>query len=333
MKNTEIENQTYLVDVHGEKLIFESKREEENIDIETKRINKIMKEIKSLDYLFKLSTWKIFFTWVKENYKDVLILISGTGAIIQIKELANINLSYIKFFSATQLISDGVLVLLIAIIMTIAIVISVKLLSLIPVIEQIAIDTEKQKSFHFFEKYCRYFCTFIGSVVFAYGFTDITAGVIQKDIIFFTIFIAVILAFLAYTGMYYSVFDDYLSKTNDKFILFGKYNFKSYYRSFNRFMLIATAMTMIIVLLKSTVLIYAAARLPYNLENYNNLRKRIESEYKDITYYKLLYYNDVYAFIEIKKDKDSEAKVIIYKTDAIIFGSNLYKKQDDKDTE
>lgn len=330
MKNTEIENQTYLVDIHGEKLILESKKEEENIDIETKRLNKIIKEINSLGKFFKLSTWRIFFEWVKENDKAVLIGISVIGAIIQLKELASINISYIRFFSATQLISDGILVLLIAIVMTIAIVISVKLLSLIPVIEQIAIDTEKEKSFHFFEKYCRYFCTFIGSVVFAYGFTDITAGVIQKDIIFFTIFIAVILAFLAYTAAYYSVFDDYLSNTKDTFRLFGKYDFKSYYRSFNRFMLIATAMTILIVLFKSTALIYAAARLPYNLENYNNVRERIESEYKNISHYRLLYYNDSYAFVEIKKDKDSEAKVVIYKTDAIIFGSNLYKKQDDK---
>lgn len=330
MKNTEIENETYLVDIHGEKLIIESKKEEENTDIETKRINKLMKEIKSLSYFFKLSTWKTFFKWVKENDKAVLIGVSVIGAMIQLKELANINISYIRFFSATQLISDGILVLGISIIMTIAIVISVKLFSLIPVIEQIAIDTEEGKSFHFFEKYCRYFCTFIASIVFAYGFTDITAGVIQKDIIFFTIFIAVILAFLAYTGLYYSVFDDYLSKTNDKFLLFGRYNFKSYYRSFNRFMLIATAMTVLIVLFKSTALIYAAARLPYNLENYNNVKEIIESEYEDINYYKLLYYNDTYAFIEIQKDKDSEAKVVIYKTDAIIFGSNLYKKQDDK---
>lgn len=319
MANIENKNKIHLIDMNGDKLTVDIREEGEEDLKGDENIEEIITAVKSLNVLFKINTWKNAFEWSKDNISAVLIWISGIGAIIQIRELASIHVSYIKFFSVTQLISDSALVLLMATFIIIIAFITTKFLTPTLVARQLIIDIKKDRSFSYFEKYVRYFCMFLGSVACVGAFMEIRATDIQKDMFFSMILISFIFAFLTYSAFYYSVFDDYLQKTKDRFMLFGKYDFKGYYRSFNRFMVIATAMVICIVIFKSIFLFPSASRLPYNLENYNKVIKKIEEDYKDLNYYKLLYFNDMYAFIEIKRNKDKESKILIYKTDDLIF--------------
>ena len=60
---------------------------------------------------------------------------------------------------------------------------------------------------------------------------------------------------------------------------------------------------------------------PYNLDNYTNLEERIADDYNGIEKqdYELLYFNDLYTFIEIEKPQDDKKKVVIYKTEDVLF--------------
>lgn len=321
MNNTE--NEIYLIDIYGDKLtpnIKEKEEEEEEEDLKGDETTKeIITAFESLKTLFKMKTWKRAFEWSKDNLSTVLIWISGLGAVIQIKELASIHVSYIRFFSVTQLISDGALVLLMTISIVIIAFVTTRYLNPKIVAKQLIIDVKKNRSFSWFEKYARYFCMFLGNVVFARAFMDITVTTIQKNVVFSIISIAFILAFFTYSAFYYAIFGVYLEKTKDSFILFSKYNVKNYYRAFNRLVIMATAISIVIIIIKSMFLIQAASRLPYSLENYNKAMGKVEADYKDLEYYKLRYFNDTYAFIEIKKKKETKSKIVVYKTDDLIF--------------
>lgn len=319
MNNIENKDAIYLVDVHGEKLTVKKKVDEDEDLKGDENIEEIIDAIKHLKILFKLNTWKGFFEWSKENMSTVLIWISGIGALIQIRELARIHISYIRFFSVTQLISDGALVLLIATFIVVLAFLTTKFLTPKLVTRQIRINIKKERSFSTFEKYVRYFSTFLGSALCVVTFMGIGAADIQKNTVTYMILIACMYAFLTYTGFYYTAFDEYLEKTKDKIILFGRYDLKSLYRSFNTFMVIATVMVIGIIIFKSLFLFTSALRLPYNLENYNKLTERIEEDHKGLSYYKLRYFNDTYTFVEIRKDKALESNIVIYKTDDLIF--------------
>lgn len=321
MNNIENKNKIYLVDLNGERLTVENKKEdkEEEYLRGDENIEEIIDAIKSLNILFKLNTWKEFFEWSKDNMSTVLIGISGIGAIIQIKELASIHVSYIRFFSVTQLISDGALVLLTATFIGVTAFITSRFLTPKLVARQIKIDVNKGKSFSVFEKYVRYLAGLMGSIICVVAFAEIRATQIQENTYFYILLIAFMYAYLTYSGLYYSVFDEYLQKTNDEFMLLKKYSFKGCYKALNTFMIVATAMVIVIIIFKSMFMFPAALRLPYNLENYNNIKNKIEKDNSDIEYYNLRYFNDTYAFIEIKKYKESKSNILIYKTEDLIF--------------
>lgn len=54
--------------------------------------------------------------WMKENIQFVILIPTLIGGIWQLIELSRISISFIRFFSVTQLISDGLLVLFILIV-------------------------------------------------------------------------------------------------------------------------------------------------------------------------------------------------------------------------
>ena len=56
---------------------------------------------------------KIFFEFIKNNISVILLLPAILGGFWQIIELSKMSISYIRFFSATQLLPDGLLVLFI----------------------------------------------------------------------------------------------------------------------------------------------------------------------------------------------------------------------------
>lgn len=316
MDDIENKNKNYLIDVHGEKIIVEHKEKgfKNNEDK-----SKIAKAFKVLFSLLTVATLKKSFEWSKENTSDVLILISGVGAIIQIYELARINISYIRFFSVTQLISDGALVLLMAVYIAIVWAISTVVITPTNVLEQLKKNIEENKSFTLFEKYWRYLATVAATLIAIGASNDIKSLDMKEDVFFAMGMIATILAFIRYSTIYYKIFGSYLQTTNDTCMLFGKHNFKGLYKIFNKGMILITNVAIAIIIINALIMFPAASRLPYNLENYEQISEKMEERYGKISYYKLLYFNDTYAFIEMKKTENAKSKVLVYKTDDLIY--------------
>lgn len=280
--------------------------------------NYIVETVKKLSILFELSTWKNVFEWSKQNTSTALVWISGIGAIIQVIELISIHPSYIRFFSVTQLISDGSALLAIFILVTITYVVATIFMPQ-HIIKAMIGDINKKGSFNNYDKYMRYIAISIGCCIAAKAFMELNIDEIKREMTFYIIVIAVIIAFLRFALEYYNTFDKYLQETSDSIRIFGKFDFKYYYKAFNKFMRLATIMTIAIMSLKSTYFFIKASRLPYSLENYEIINDRIISDYKNLENYETLYFNDVYCFIKIKKNNEEQNKVIVYKTDEIMF--------------
>lgn len=280
--------------------------------------NYIVETVKKLSILFEVSTWKSVFEWSKQNTSTALIWISGIGAIIQVIELISIHPSYIRFFSVTQLISDGSVLLAIFIIVTITYVVATILMPH-HIIKAMIGDINKKGSFNNYDKYMRYIVTSIACFITARAFMELNIDEIKREMTFYIIVIAVMIAFLRYALEYYNTFDKYLQETSDSIRIYRKFDFKYYYKAFNKFMILATIMTIAIISLKSTYFFIKASRLPYNLENYEIINDRIISDYRNLENYETLYFNDMYCFIKIRKNNEEQGKVIVYKTDEIMF--------------
>lgn len=80
-----------------------------------------------LDELYAMS--KKLFIKVKDNLGTAIVIPTVLGGLIQLVELGSINTSYIRFFSASQLIPDGLIVVLTVIFVSIVFIIYNKLLS------------------------------------------------------------------------------------------------------------------------------------------------------------------------------------------------------------
>ena len=308
MDDVENKNKNYLIDVYGEKIVVEHKNK-----------SQIVKAFRVIYSLLTVATLKRSFEWSKENTSDALILISGVGAIIQIYELARINISYLRFFSVTQLISDGAVVLLMVVYIAIVWAISTVIIVRTDIHEDLKADIEKNERFTLYHKYWRYLAIVICTFVSIGASNDVRYFNIGENIFFAMGILGAALAYIRYSTMYYKIFGVYLETTNDTFMLFGRCNFKFLYKIFNKGMELTSKIAMVVIIANAMIMFPAASRLPYNLENYEQISEKMEERYGNINYYKLLYFNDTYAFIEMKKTKDSKNKILVYKTDDLIY--------------
>ncbi|MDC4645939.1 hypothetical protein OHV73_19020, partial [Acinetobacter baumannii] len=60
-------------------------------------------------FIFK--KYSISFTQLKENLPIILIIPTSLGGIWQLLELSNLGIPYIRFFSVTQLLPDGLVII------------------------------------------------------------------------------------------------------------------------------------------------------------------------------------------------------------------------------
>lgn len=63
----------------------------------------------------------INYTWIKDNIAIILLAPTFAGGFWQIMELARLDTSYVRFFSISQLVSDGLLILFVILIYSLAV--------------------------------------------------------------------------------------------------------------------------------------------------------------------------------------------------------------------
>src|SRR5688572_10530525 len=64
--------------------------------------------------MMKILKKEITYDWIKENISVLVLAPTIVGGLWQLLELAFIDIAYIRFFSISQLVPDGILILLIS---------------------------------------------------------------------------------------------------------------------------------------------------------------------------------------------------------------------------
>ena len=290
--------------------VDKSKKEEPVVEepvVEEPVVEDSSGDFKNLSFQEKMlnkKTWQDGFNLTKENIGITLILISGLGAVIQIIELMKIDISYLRFFSVTQLSADGALAsitVLLSFIVYRLHLITYTSLSIIPRLEK-AIENKDNR--YFPNELMHVIGLFIGvkgAAIFLnrefFGDRIIELGIISS----------MMLATLYFVSKYFLLVRKFFKVTNaSKQLLIPS----------NLLAVISVGMTMY-ALAKVAGIYIELYRIPTpeRLDNYQYLESRIERDYGITEKYKILYFNDRYTFVEIEKDK----RIIIYKTDDVLF--------------
>lgn len=264
-----------------------------------------------LDELCAMS--KNLFFKVKDNLGTAIVIPTVLGGLIQLIELGSINTSYIRFFSANQLIPDGLIAVLILILASIIFTIYKKLFSK-------NLNLLNLTNFVNLPSYSMviYFAVislfFLGSIYYLYNY-DTYMSIQDIPIILLAFNVAFLALVLHVKDVSFAL----------SFYILRKYNTDKFIVEASRYYSFCIGLVLLIIfLLLSIKLVLTqldSINQPYNLDNYANLEERIADDYNGIDKqgYELLYFNDLYTFVEIKKPDDKEKKVAIYKTEDVLF--------------
>lgn len=268
----------------------------------------------SFQGLTKLTKNKISFLSksIKGSITVIVLIPTVLGGLIQIFKLGMMDLRYIRYFSVTQLVPDGLLAILMLCIVTLIVYVHNNfLLQIIPSVS----DNLKGNLSN---------TRFIIHSIIAIGMTvTVTNAFIN---------IPTTAVFLSYPkqGIVSYVGVLALAYFNIRFILFnlcliGNGNFLS---TFNRairdiakflFASLACILTigLVLISLRMAYVIIEYINEPEGIYNYSRIEETIISDFGKHTNYKILYFNDKYTFVEINVG-DSNI-VTIYKTDNVFF--------------
>lgn len=272
------------------------------------------------NYLFNFPKIKNF---IKNNKTLILFIPTILGGIWQFLELYSIDTIYIRFFSITQLISDGLVILFV----------TLPLLLFYYLLLYIGANYNKvfRKNAFNFNRYI-FVLIFLFSLLIVVG-TMISVFmeyvVISESIMEISNAIGISLMLAFYLGVFNlssnKIRSGFLDKKKRIKILMNFDLFIFMIKSFTMFFLF-------IVLLTLIKLISSNYSFPEDSLNINNVYSLLETDYNlESKKCKIAYMNDTYTFIEYSypKEKDEMTtasdtiakKIIIYKTDEL-FNTN-----------
>lgn len=245
----------------------------------------------------------------KEHTPFFLIIISAMGAAVQTIELSKIDLTYVRFFSVSQLAADGALVtitLLASYIVYRCYLITWIVLPLIADLERAVKDKNKEY-------------TPTNSIpVLAFSYSVSAAAYVMHKGLFEDNLIAMIgLSSMILAGLTVSL--RYLWLFNKQWRIIRSEKI-TWFKIFREILMIATPAAMIVYTVLNLGNIYLdlyRIPTPGRLANYEYIKNRIEEDYGKDQEYKIRYFSDKYTFIEIDEDK----RIAIYKTDDILFNA------------
>nr|WP_181718039.1 hypothetical protein [Psychrobacter sp.]QJS05186.1 hypothetical protein [Psychrobacter sp.] len=264
--------------------------------------------------LMNKGTWEILFKWCKENLTTSILLISGLGAIIQVLELAKINIAYIRFFSATQLISDGVLVLATVLI----IITAYSVFRFIFLSQNIRLYIElrmkdKKLSKDSTDRYA--ILSFLVPVIFYIFLTGVVFKTFKENFFMNLIGLAFLYTLLTVSFIHTCLYYEYLTSTTEDF------KFKKIHISIAKWVRPLNILLTVVSIPALILLCLHVYKLPSNLENYTKVNQQVEKDYRDIDSYEILYFNDTYLFVEIIKG--NKKSIAVYETKGVLFDKNV----------
>lgn len=249
---------------------------------------------------------------LRDNFVFILFIIYGLGAFIQVVELSLIDLSYLRFFSVTQVASDGALVF---------VALAIFILIGFCYYFFVTLEFREEKSIEDIPiaKPLLILC-----VVTAFGYGVLANLIIiteeYRKLPILTAFPALMVAFLAFCIKYSSYKKNQIDKLKNK-----NENKKYFSKGLLWYISILSYVFIPIVTIKSLMVSSEILREPKNFENYNKVESFIRERHQDVSEYRTLYFNDKYTFVELIKENSDVDTIEVYKTDAILFDETVIK--------
>ena len=263
--------------------------------------------------------WKSLLKLLKENFGLILFFIYGLGAFIQALELSRIDLSYLRFFSVTQLASDGALV---SVTLALFIIIGWSYYFCVNLRfkenSKYLINIEKSKSTPIVKPLLILLIILID--IYVLFLENIFVEEYKKhpfiSLIFLSLCVALLAHFIKFSKNIIKHSDNLKSPKNQK---------EKLSKILLIFISILSYVFIPIISIKTLIMYSLLLREPRNFENYNKVGLTIEEQHKDISDFKILYFNDKYTFIELNREDSNKDTVEVYKTDAILFDETVIK--------
>ncbi|WAI87987.1 hypothetical protein SC65A3_01450 [Psychrobacter sp. SC65A.3] len=261
---------------------------------------------------------------IKVNIAIIVLIPTVLGGLIQLFKLGMIDLRYIRYFSVTQLVPDGLLaILLLWIIAAIVYIHNNFLLIKLSFIPEKLTTKLKLRSL-------------ISSLVIATGQAiSITYAVVEMPsteelLNSSNYFIAVnaviyvgILAMVFYCFKYINLEKEYLRNIDHVILIDNKLLkiSKSIFSVFSSILLVS----FIVIFLRITYFFIEYMNEAKGTYNYSKIEEIISNDFESYTDYKILYFNDKYTFVNIIEGRKNFT--IIYKTDNVFFNPTTIEIQ------
>ncbi|MBD8081727.1 hypothetical protein [Chryseobacterium caseinilyticum] len=268
-----------------------------------------------------------------EKYKNVfpiiLILPTFIGGLWQILELIFIDPSLIRFFSITQLIADGILILSITIILALYLHLLDKHFDFKNLVKFDLLNTQ----FNPYQLLAGLVLIICTSSYYYIGFNDVGLDYIENSRIgalliqlllagiFLPLFLKGILVF-SREILIISFFKNQELKVKRLKEFKNKKGALYYLVHFISLILMSTTLMLFIISIIVLVEFRNKTIYPQNLENLKNIFKQIHDEFGKNQKASILYFNDTYIFVELENNRTEEKtpkRIKIYKTDDVLF--------------
>jgi len=225
--------------------------------------------------------------YFKENLSVIVLIPTLLGGFWQLMALSNISVTYIRFFSITQLIADGILILFVLTLIYLSFKFSTW-------ITNKGLQEKNSKAFKIF-KFS--FVIVIGIFwVTIFIIDTIKTGYINPLLLFFSIVFGTMIIVLTFHLLkYFKIIQRLVEMENLMLIIaiiafFGFMTFLDFtFSTFNKSFLI-----------------------PKNLKNIEKLEKKLQTKYPNYSSVSIKYFNDKYFFVEINQNDKSEIEIISF---------------------
>lgn len=253
--------------------------------------------------------------WSKCYLTTCILLISGLGAILQIYNLMAIDITYVRFFSPSQLIPDGALILAITIILFVS----------YKVGDHIFLNNDIQQTIKKHSKEDKaYLKRFIYAAIPIVGFLlfIVALKILAKPgyIIYTIAGIGLTIPVLEASMLHSFEYSSYIAEKEDAT------RKEQFLATITELWQVGIGTVMIIFcLMLITIIGSKAYKVPNDLENISRVEDRIKQDYEDIKRYEVRYFNDKYLFIRLIKENSTT--IAIYDTNEVMFDKNIIVNQ------
>lgn len=242
---------------------------------------------------------------IKENLNVILLLPAFLGGLWQTLELSSISTSFIRFFSVSQLVADGTLILFLFISAYLGLLIVRLFFS-----DSSSISDPKTDDINIHKKnrYINIFRLVVTGIVFYFCLLPFFIGISETQQISPIIF----LALFPLTIILIIVFVSSLISLVQSFERIKKRDGKSVWDIFIRIL----ALVLFLIAAKGSLFMITAFHksflLPNNLKNLDYIKCKFNRYGGSSLNLEILYFNDKYIFLEFKTEHDKRIEILSF---------------------